>query len=135
MKKFPKDLEKLQNLEGLSLCFQHFIKINENYQVVEAHESFLFLGSGLFFGDWKKLYQIQKTALENMSKEDWEMIRQLIRDYETNLRKVKERFNLPDEKIEEMQIVISLLRVPPSLKESLEIAERRYERFVERKNQ
>ncbi len=122
-----KRIEKIENefrdsLESLHLkpCDRSHISILENGKLnVEDLESYLF--SGLFFGAKKRLLEIQKKFLENITEKEWDKIRKKIMREELRIFKTEERFFMNEKEITKISQAISLLKTPPSFKETLEI--------------
>jgi len=94
------------------------------------HTSQLF--QGLFFGNRKKLLELQKQVLKKINETNWNRIRKGIANVETNLEKATERFKIKDKKLRQIKTNIAILRTPPPLKEAREIINRRYEQEVKK---
>lgn len=123
--KITKYFKKLAEQQQLKLCDiqkKPYIDVDKKNQIILSQE---ILFHGIFFGDQQQLHQLQKKFLESINEKEWDEIRERIRDAGVFLIKAKERYNLTSEKLEEIKQFISLLRVPPILKEMLEIIQRR----------
>lgn len=115
----------IEMAKDLKLGSEHHADLNERYQI-EKNEHLLF--QGLFFGDNKKLLEIQRNFLRNIDEKKWDEIRKIIMKNEINLFslfKTTERFSFKKDEIEKITNAILLLRVPPSHKEALEIVEKK----------
>ncbi|PKL72214.1 hypothetical protein CVV26_02610, partial [Candidatus Kuenenbacteria bacterium HGW-Kuenenbacteria-1] len=103
---------------SLSLCGEHYAGVDNKNQIKENKETLYY---GLFFGDSKKLLEIQKETFKTLDKKEWDAIRKNILENETNLEKAGDRFFLEEEKLDEIKQSAALLRVPPSYEEMLKI--------------
>ena len=111
-----KVLERFRELaKDLNLCQEHYVTPSEKNGLDP-------LFYGIFFGDHKKLAEIQYRAVKGMSEEEWEKVREKIYLNETNLSKAFSRFGIGEENLKH---AASLLRVPPTREKVLEILEKR----------
>ncbi len=111
-------------LRGLNLkpCVILWISLLENGKLkTGVLEDFLF--SGLFFGDKKELFKIQKKFLEGITEREWDEIREKIMREKTSLFKAEWRFFMDEEELTKFSQAVSLLKTPPSYKKTLEILE------------
>ena len=116
------DFKEMAIEKGLLPCFEHYVGVDKNYQVSD-NQSIMFYG--LFFGDHDKLLELQRQYLESIDQPTWDKIRKKIFDNETKIGKAQERFSLSHEETRKMEVALSLLRVPPSYQETLEILRER----------
>jgi predicted nucleotidyltransferase len=92
-------------------------------EIISGNISCLF--QGLFFGDFKKLAEIQKKLIKLLTPEKWDETRREIFLEETELKKAQLRYNLSEEEFLKIQQVIALLRIPPSYDEMVKLLEKR----------
>lgn len=120
--KCAEEFKKISKSENLDLCYEHKIIVNKEYQL-DNFSIFLavVLFQGLFWGDYEKLKKIQSNFLKNIDEKKWDKIRRRIMENETKLSKAAERLNLKKDEIERIELASSILRVPPSYKEALEL--------------
>jgi|GEM_PF-4143078 len=135
-----KKIKEIENefrnfLRGLNLkpCVSLWISLLENGKLkTGVLEDFLF--SGLFFGDKKELFKIQKKFLEGITERKWDEIREKIMREKISLFTTKWRFFMDKEELSKISQAISLLKTPPPYKETLEILEEKL-KTKERKNE
>jgi predicted nucleotidyltransferase len=119
-KKVSEEFQKIA--KSLNLCHEHYAEVSKKNEVLKNKDVLFY---GLFFGDHKELRKLQKIAFQNMDKNEWDDIRRHIMINETNLFKAAERFNINEEEMERLCQFATLLRVPPSYNEALEIVKKR----------
>ncbi len=119
---------KLADKRGLKPCCESYVasiqssEIRNNYYV-GGEKDILF--RGLFFGNRKKLIELQLKALQEINNEEWDLFRHTIMRQETRLRKAEERLKLPEKELEKVKQAAALLRVPSLREETLKIVQER----------
>lgn len=111
---------KLADYRGLEPCCESYV--GPNMPGTMGDKDILF--RGLFFGNRKKLIELQLKALQEISSGEWDGFRQTMMR-ETNLRKAQERFNVNEKEFEKTKEAVALLRMPPSREEALKIVQER----------
>ena len=104
------------------LSEEHSLKLDNDYAKSENDNFYLnpqVLFEGLFFGNYKKFHELQKTIFQKINEIEWDKIRKKILEREKLSQKAKERHFLgyKQEEIEKMDQIISLRRMPPSYNE------------------
>ena len=90
------------------------------------------LFEGIFFGDYKRLTQLQKELLDNVTDQEWDTIRKEI--YQKNItnltqgRYAQERLGVVAEELDVLQLAVALTRVPPSKSKASRIVQKRLAR-------
>jgi HEAT repeat protein len=121
------EFEKMGKAESINLDIVYYVEVNPENEILKCviigeegelltDEEVLFCG--IFFGDPGKLKEIQKRAIQSMTRERWDNIREEIMREETDLEKLCERLKIPEEEMERLILSNILLRVPPSYNEA-----------------
>lgn len=122
-----KSLIKSLNLKPCVL-YSKYTDIKKFGTVVHSDQLF----QGLFFGNRKKLLELQKQTLKKISKENWDAIRSNITAEETGLEKAANRLQVNKQKLERIKANLAILRTPPPLKEAREIINKRYKQELQK---
>ncbi len=112
---------------GLNLCKQQTTILWPSDLVKKDfnHFEFSHLFYGIFFGDHKKLLELQAKTIERCDEADWIEICQWIADTEGDPKKMMRRFNLTYEELENIQMLYKLTKIPPPLEEVKKIIKSR----------
>jgi len=121
------EFEKMGKAESINFDIVYYVEVNPENEILKCviigeegelltDENVLFCG--IFLGDRGKLKEIQKRAIQRMTPERWDNIREEIMMEETNLEKLGERFKIPEEEMERLRLATIILRVPPSYNET-----------------
>jgi len=121
-RKVSREFQNMAKKKSLQLCHEHYTKISRDGKI-SGNKDVLFYG--LFFGDYEKLRELQRIAIQNMNKGEWDDVRLGIAIYETSLYKAAERFDITEEELKKIDLFAILLRVPPPYDETIKIIERR----------
>ena len=84
---------------------------------------------GLFFGDNRRLEELQLHNLENISDKDWDDMRGDMLEDEITLHKAVEKFDLDIIERDKISLMVTLLRVPPTREETLKILRKRVKKL------
>ena len=97
----------------------------ENYidfsRKIEDKDELSVLFGGLFWGNRKKLLELQNNILNKMNNNDWDEIRNIMLSGQTRLFKAASRFEINSVKLERIKVFTALSKVPPNYVETLEI--------------
>lgn len=113
----PKAMDRFKKLterEKIKLCplFRFPLKKSE----VGSYVDLLFCG--IFLGDRYSLSELQNQTLNNISELDWNFIREKILNKETTLPKLSRGYRVDEDEIKKIEILSTLVKVPPPLKET-----------------
>ncbi len=120
------ELLKKNGLEGCLLVqWDVNPKVIKDYGIKASRALLLF--NGVFFGDYKKMVDLQKEYLKKANEKDWEELRfnMLDNEFKTRIFKIKERLKFDEKKLEEAEQLIALRRVPPPLEEARKVIYKR----------
>lgn len=132
-KKFQNGFKKLSKDLKLRPIFDEMGYLGGGRDI-QSIENVKNLFHGIFFGNHQKLLELQKQTLKKINEDEWNIIRELIKDEETELGKAARYFDIKDKNLlKQIKTNVAIVRTPPPLEEAREIINRRYEQEMKKK--